>query len=50
MAGIPPLAGFFGKFYILAALVEEGLFVPAIVILIAGFISAYYYLRIIKTF
>jgi len=50
MAGVPPLAGFFAKFYLLSALVERGLFIPAIVILSTGFISAYYYLRIIKTF
>jgi len=50
MAGIPPLAGFLGKYYLLASLMERGLFVPIIVALAVSLITAYYYLRIIKTF
>jgi len=50
MAGIPPLAGFFGKYYLISAAVEKGLFVLAIVALAVSLITAYYYLRIIKTF
>lgn len=50
MAGIPPLAGFFGKYYLLTALMDRGLFVPIIVALVVSLIGAYYYLRIIKTF
>jgi NADH-quinone oxidoreductase subunit N len=50
MAGIPPLAGFLGKYYLLASLMERGLFVPVIVALAVSLITAYYYLRIIKTF
>lgn len=49
MAGIPPLAGFLGKYYLLAALMDRGLFVPIIVALIVSLIATYYYLRIIKT-
>jgi NADH-quinone oxidoreductase subunit N len=50
MAGIPPLAGFLGKYYLLASLMERGLFVPVVVALAVSLITAYYYLRIIKTF
>ena len=50
MAGIPPLAGFFGKYYLLSALMDRGLFIPVIAALAVSLITAYYYLRIIKTF
>jgi NADH-quinone oxidoreductase subunit N len=50
MAGIPPLAGFFGKYYLLTALMDRGLFWPIIFALAASLISTYYYLRLIKTF
>lgn len=48
MAGIPPLAGFFGKLYIFLAAVNEGLYTLAIIGVLASVIGAYYYLRIIK--
>jgi len=48
MAGIPPLAGFFGKLYVFLAAVEAGLFELAIIGLLASVISAFYYLRIIR--
>ena len=48
MAGIPPFAGFFGKFYIFTAAIEANLIMLAILGVIASVISAYYYLRIIK--
>ena len=48
MAGIPPFAGFFGKFYIFIAALESELFILAILGVISSVISAYYYLRIIK--
>ena len=48
MAGIPPFAGFFGKFYIFISAIESELFFLAILGVIASVISAYYYLRIIK--
>ena len=48
MAGIPPFAGFFGKFYIFIAAVEAELFLLAILGVVSSAISAFYYLRIIK--
>jgi NADH-quinone oxidoreductase subunit N len=50
MAGIPPLAGFLGKYYLLSALMDRGLFVPIVVALVVSLISTYYYLKIIKIF
>lgn len=49
MAGIPPLAGFFGKYYLLLQALEQGLYAPVVVGLVTSLISTYYYLRIIKT-
>ncbi len=49
LAGIPPLAGFFAKFYVFAAVIEQSMFFLAIVGLMATVIAAFYYLRIIKT-
>lgn len=48
MAGIPPMAGFIGKFYVFKAAVDAGLFTLAIIGVITSVVSAYYYLRIIK--
>ncbi len=48
MAGIPPMAGFLGKFYIFVAAVNAGFYSLAIVGLLASVIGAYYYLRLIK--
>tara|TARA_B110000211_G_scaffold161548_1_gene182661 strand:- start:9871 stop:11283 length:1413 start_codon:yes stop_codon:yes gene_type:complete len=48
LAGIPPLAGFFAKFYIFIAVVESKMYTLAIVGLLSTVISAFYYLRIIK--
>ena len=47
-AGIPPLAGFFSKFYILKSAISSGLLLYAIIAVIFSAISAFYYLRIIK--
>ncbi len=47
-AGIPPLAGFFSKFYILKSAISTGLFLYALIAVIFSAISAFYYLRIIK--
>jgi NADH-quinone oxidoreductase subunit N len=48
MAGIPPLAGFLGKFYIFVAAVNAG-FVPlAIIGVLASVVGAFYYIRIVK--
>ena len=48
LAGIPPLAGFFAKFYIFISVIEESMYFLAIVGLLSSVISAFYYLRIIK--
>ena len=48
LAGIPPLAGFWGKWYVFAAAIEAGLFPLAIIGVLASVVGAYYYLRIIK--
>ncbi|EKE45168.1 NADH-quinone oxidoreductase chain N [Oceaniovalibus guishaninsula JLT2003] len=47
MAGVPPLVGFFGKFYVLTAAVQGGMTWLAILGVIASAIAAYYYLRIV---
>ena len=48
MAGIPPLAGFFGKLYVFLAAVQGGFWVLAVVGVLTSVVSAYYYLRVIK--
>jgi NADH-quinone oxidoreductase subunit N len=48
LAGIPPLAGFFAKFYIFKSVIEQSMYFLAIVGLLSTVIAAYYYLRIIK--
>ncbi|MGB0630222.1 MAG: NADH-quinone oxidoreductase subunit NuoN [Alphaproteobacteria bacterium] len=48
MAGIPPLAGFFGKLYVFMAAVNEGLYILAIIGVLTSVVGAFYYLRIIK--
>ena len=48
MAGIPPLAGFFGKLYIFLAAIEAQLYVLAIIGVVASVVGAFYYLRIVK--
>tara|TARA_Y100001970_G_scaffold40190_2_gene49509 strand:+ start:2041 stop:3486 length:1446 start_codon:yes stop_codon:yes gene_type:complete len=47
-AGIPPLAGFFAKYYIFMSLINEGLILLAIFALIASVIGAFYYIRFVK--
>jgi NADH-quinone oxidoreductase subunit N len=48
LAGIPPLAGFFAKFYVFIAAIKAGLFTLAVVGVLASVVGAYYYLTIIK--
>jgi|TARA_B100001094_G_C18156487_1_gene786755 NADH-quinone oxidoreductase subunit N len=48
LAGIPPLAGFFAKFYIFKSVLEQSMYFLAIVGLLSTVVAAYYYLRIIK--
>ncbi len=49
LAGIPPLAGFFAKFYIFMSVIESKMYSLAIIGLLSTVISAFYYLRIVKT-
>ena len=49
LAGIPPLGGFFAKFYVFTAVLEQKMYALAIIGLLATVISAFYYLKIIKT-
>ncbi len=48
LAGIPPLAGFFAKFYVFMAAVNSGLYILAVIGMIASCVGAFYYLRIVK--
>ena len=48
LAGIPPLAGFFAKFYVFLAAIEAKLYALAVIGVIASVVGAYYYLRIVK--
>jgi NADH-quinone oxidoreductase subunit N len=47
LAGIPPLVGFFGKFYVLKAAISAGLIWLAVFGMLSSVIGAYYYLRIV---
>jgi NADH-quinone oxidoreductase subunit N len=49
LAGIPPLAGFFAKFYVFLAAIKAGLFTLAVVGVVTSVVGAYYYLAIVKT-
>ncbi|MDJ0929696.1 NADH-quinone oxidoreductase subunit NuoN [Breoghania sp.] len=48
LAGIPPLAGFFGKFYVFLAAVEAEFYTLAVIGVLTSVVSAFYYLRIVK--
>ena len=48
LAGIPPLAGFWGKLYIFIAAIEAKLYWPAVLGVLASVVASYYYLRIVK--
>jgi len=48
LAGIPPLAGFFAKFYIFKAVLQQSMYYLAIIGLLSTVIAAFYYLRIVK--
>ncbi len=48
LAGIPPLVGFFAKYYVFLAAVEAGLYPLAVIGVLASVVGAYYYLRIVK--
>jgi NADH-quinone oxidoreductase subunit N len=48
LAGIPPLAGFFGKLFVFRAAINSGLYTLAVLGVLASVVGAFYYLRIIK--
>jgi NADH-quinone oxidoreductase subunit N len=48
LAGIPPLAGFWGKWYVFLAAIDADLYALAVIGVLASVVGAYYYLRIIK--
>ncbi len=49
LAGIPPIAGFFGKFFLFTAAAEKGYYILVLIAVLNTIISLYYYLLIIKT-
>jgi NADH-quinone oxidoreductase subunit N len=49
LAGVPPLGGFFAKFYVFTSVLEQKMYALAIIGLLTTVISAFYYLKIIKT-
>ncbi len=48
MAGIPPMAGFFGKFYVVLGAVEAGLIGLAVMGVVASVIGCFYYIKVVK--
>jgi NADH-quinone oxidoreductase subunit N len=48
MAGVPPLAGFFAKFYVFLAAIKAGLYLLAVLAVVTSVVGAYYYLAIVK--
>ncbi|MET0221785.1 MAG: NADH-quinone oxidoreductase subunit NuoN [Tardiphaga sp.] len=48
LAGVPPLAGFFAKFYVFVAAIKSGLFALAVIGVLTSVVGAFYYLRIVK--
>lgn len=50
LSGFPPLAGFFGKYFVFAAAIDSGMTWLAIIGVLASVVSAYYYLRVLVTF
>jgi NADH-quinone oxidoreductase subunit N len=48
LAGIPPLAGFFGKLYVFKAAVDQGFISLAVIGLLTSVVACYYYLRVVK--
>ena len=50
LAGVPPLGGFFAKFYVFMAVLEQEMYVLAIIGLLTTVMSAFYYLKIIKIY
>jgi len=48
LAGIPPLAGFFGKLYVFMAAIEAQLYTVAVIAVLSSVVAAFYYIRIVK--
>jgi NADH-quinone oxidoreductase subunit N len=48
LAGVPPLAGFFAKFYVFLAAIQSGLFTLAVIGVVTSVVGAFYYLTIVK--
>jgi NADH-quinone oxidoreductase subunit N len=48
MAGIPPFAGFLGKYFVFAAAVQQGMWTLAVLGVLTSVVGAYYYIRIVK--
>ena len=48
LAGVPPLAGFFAKFYVFIAAIKADLFTLAVIGVLTSVVGAYYYLSIVK--
>lgn len=49
LAGIPPLAGFMGKYFVFAAAINNGVIVPAVIGILTSVVGAYYYINMVKT-
>lgn len=48
LAGIPPLAGFFGKFFLFTAAAKQGMYILVLIAVLNTIISLYYYLLVVK--
>ena len=48
LAGIPPLAGFFAKWYVIVPIVTQGYYTLATIAVLSSVVGAYYYIRIVK--
>jgi NADH-quinone oxidoreductase subunit N len=48
LAGIPPLAGFFGKYFVFLAAIDAKMYTLAVIGVLASVVSAFYYLRVVK--
>ena len=48
LAGIPPLAGFFAKYFVFVAAIKAGLYALSVIGVLASVVGAYYYLRVVK--
>ena len=48
LAGVPPMAGFFGKLYVFTAAVDSGMYLLAVIGVVTSVVGAFYYLRIVK--